>query len=581
MSSKWDIYSRQGLDIASAASSAYFALAKSSTRLGFSITHRIASSIASVTSTVVDHALFGGTTVTSPVLSSTISTVISLAEQITLAPIHVGEYLTSTSLLAAHSSINVLSVIFPGSSEASFSLASFISLVKREWSEPAEGEHLPDKKFGVTQIARALIAWVALQGVTQEWQENQWFPSLREIHVEEPRRYTDSLRERKNSRVRVTSDIIFPGNKGQIISADIGEAPPSRAQTVRVKSSNRLSAMTSATTHRPRMLATKAGQAEMKATLRRLSKMVLAGYGGASLLFFGVSPHATNNPPPGSKSARKEKLNEEAQLAHAIDASEAEACGDSEDVPPQSPEEYSWWDVLLGRHDQEIFERFAMDGGEKQEEEMKKKMKATAVIGVEHQMPRFWVLTDHSRGQIVLVLRGTMSLNEIAVDLTCDPEEFEPATTSSNQDDGEPIPGFPGSYPPLPNSSSPFSTGFSSVETTPSSKPTSPIMTPFPSSAAFPPMTSSIFTFPSMTQDTYTRRYPSRRSSISSLLTTSPRYHVHSGMLRMAKAMGDVGKPVQVAVMDALFRNPDYELVLCGHSLGAGVAALIGLVSFP
>ena len=30
--------------------------------------------------------------------------------------------------------------------------------------------------------------------------------------------------------------------------------------------------------------------AELKVTLRRLSKMVLAGYGGASLLFFGVSP---------------------------------------------------------------------------------------------------------------------------------------------------------------------------------------------------------------------------------------------------------------------------------------------------
>lgn len=444
--------------------------------------------------------------------------------------------------------------------------------MKREWSEPAQGEHLPAKKFGVTQIARALIAWVALQGVTQEWQEKQWFTSLREIHVEEPRRYTDSLRERKNSRVRVTSDIIFPGNKGQIISADIGEAPPSRAQSVRIKAANRLSAIPPPATHRPRILATKAGQAEMKATLRRLSKMVLAGYGGASLLFFGVSPHATNYPPSGSKSARKEKLNEEAQLAHAIDASEAEAFGDCEDVPPpQAPEEYSWWDVLLGRHDQEIFERFAMDG-EKQEEEMKMKMKATAVIGVEHQMPRFWVLTDHSRGQIVLVLRGTMSLNEIAVDLTCEPEEFEPATTSLNQEDEEPIPGFPGSYPSVPISSSPSSTGFSSASTTPSS-------TPFPSTINFPPMNPSTFTFPSMTQDTYTRRYPSRRSSISSLFTSVPRYHVHSGMLRMAKAMGDVGKPVQVAVMDALFRNPNYELVLCGHSLGAGVAALIGLVS--
>jgi sn1-specific diacylglycerol lipase len=49
----------------------------------------------------------------------------------TLAPLNFGEYNTSGSLLAAHSSINVLSV-FHRSSEASFSLASFITLVKRE-----------------------------------------------------------------------------------------------------------------------------------------------------------------------------------------------------------------------------------------------------------------------------------------------------------------------------------------------------------------------------------------------------------------------------------------------------------------
>ena len=41
-------------------------------------------------------------------------------------------------------------------------------------------------------------------------------------------------------------------------------------------------------------------------------------------------------------------------------------------------------------------------------------------------LPCFWVLTCHGR---VLVLRGTMSLNETASDLTCEPEGFEPATS--------------------------------------------------------------------------------------------------------------------------------------------------------
>jgi len=133
------------------------------------------------TSTIVDHVLFGGSTVTRSVAGFAVESVFTLAEQFALAPIHLSEYVTSTSLIAAYSSINVLSVIFPGSSEASFSLASFITLVRREWSN--RNGFLPNKNYGLTQIARAVVAWVALQGVTQEWQERRWFQYLRELDV--------------------------------------------------------------------------------------------------------------------------------------------------------------------------------------------------------------------------------------------------------------------------------------------------------------------------------------------------------------------------------------------------------------
>jgi sn1-specific diacylglycerol lipase len=128
---------------------------------------------------------------------------------------------------------------------------------------------------------------------------------------------------------------------------------------------------------------------ELKSTLRRLSKMVLAGYGGASLLFFGISPTKYHTP-FGPSSPAKEMASEERQLAHAVDASEAEAAGDFSDNPPSAgadgagdatEHQYSWWDVLLGKHDQEIFERAAGLGSssKKAEEEIKAKMTATAV----------------------------------------------------------------------------------------------------------------------------------------------------------------------------------------------------------
>lgn len=125
-----------------------------------------------------------------------------------------------------------------------------------------------------------------------------------------------------------------------------------------------------------------------------------------------------------------------------------------------------------------------------------------------------------------------MSLNELAVDLTCDPAEFEPAVT-----------------PPRPKMSNVMPGTLFPEEPTAEKKPRTP----------------------------------------------RPRFQVHGGMLRMSKVMGAHGRPVHVAVKDALRKNKGYgesshpdiqgpplklllDLVLCGHSLGAGVAALLGLV---
>ena len=142
--------------------------------------------------------------------------------------------------------------------------------------------------------------------------------------------------------------------------------------------------------------------------LRRFSKMVLAGYGGASLLFFGVSPlFASPSVRAKAPTASNEKEAEEAQLEKAINDAEAEMEGTSGTSPPSMEDniEYSWWDIFLGKHDKEIFER-SVHGGHADTQNVQSRMRATAVIGIERQMPRFWVLTDHDRCQVVLVLRG-------------------------------------------------------------------------------------------------------------------------------------------------------------------------------
>lgn len=340
------------------------------------------------------------------------SAALTMAEQLVLAPILLGETITSTSLVAAQSSFDVLTTtFFPGSDEASFSLASFVTLVKREWNTPALGEHLPAERFSVTDVAKALVAWAALQGVTQEWQERQWFRFVREIDVNEASTEHED-RNRRESHFRITNDALLPRREGrQIITADIGEAEPDPA----VPGGWREGKGTAATKD---AAMPHVSHSQLKSNLRRFSKMVLAGYGGMGLIFFGVS--FTPQPRPSSSSdTPKPAINdnahtaEERAMADAVDAAEQEAFSSANnpapapETPPQK--NYSWWNVLMGRHDKDIFEGYAFTPATVRDGANKGKDRApTAVVGSDPLLPRYWILTDHGRRQVVLVFRGTM-----------------------------------------------------------------------------------------------------------------------------------------------------------------------------
>jgi sn1-specific diacylglycerol lipase len=198
----------------------------------------------------------------------------------------------------------------------------------------------------------------------------------------------------QRSRIRVTSDVIFPGQQGpQIIAADIGEPEPSRSSPSSFYGQRSITkSFLSLTRDRaarsgipPEFITSPAPLAEHKVNLRRLSKMVLAGYGGATLLFFGLSPthfgieKSTANAFRTFKdSMAQEKKDEETKLAHAIEASEAEAAGDTT-AEQEENKDYSWWDVFLGKYDREIFERSTTMVDSATIKKRAVKMKATAV----------------------------------------------------------------------------------------------------------------------------------------------------------------------------------------------------------
>lgn len=194
---------------------------------------------------------------------------IDLAEKITTVPMMIGQSITSTSLVAASGSIDVLSSIF-GTHEASFSLGEFVTLVRREWNSPMMAEQLPEnkEKYSVLAVARALIAWAALQRSTSDHHVAKWLDAMEPIPVEawltpspEPTHAPAPSTTSRDSRLFVMEDVFLPEHGGQLITADIGEKlllPPlagyDREETLPARNFG-----------------------DIRLTLRRLSKLCLGG----------------------------------------------------------------------------------------------------------------------------------------------------------------------------------------------------------------------------------------------------------------------------------------------------------------
>jgi hypothetical protein len=345
----------------------------------------------------------------------------------------------------------------------------------------------------VLEVSRAVAAWAAIQGFTRQWSEERWLKHTIELTRDDfkppvmtpPAKY--GRRRRAISRVSVTEDPVSPGRVSQVVSADIGE------KTAFSDDSPPLTLGSAAKSSFPAR-----SNYETWNNVRRLSKIVLAGYGGVGLLFFGAPLY-----PDDSHSAhikQDAKKSEQDILVHAVEDAEAEALSTSQphisfpsrvtetttshqqtnSAPVTAVSSYSWWNVLLGKHDRDIFEGFAFRSSADLDREQinhysnsqslasspistkstyfpsspsqekipfvdgrgipttekplnkSKLIPSTATVGDMRDMPRFWVLTDHVRRQVVLVVRGmlvaslspkltsyllfpgTMSFNELA-----------------------------------------------------------------------------------------------------------------------------------------------------------------------
>lgn len=503
------------------------------------IARAVTGTLATATGTVLDHTL-SLTTPQQPFTSGPASTLLaSLTSKgwdaidfLAVTPLLLTQSFTATSLAAAASTAHAL---FGSSTESDFSLGAFVTLVQREVADEEQRERAPkDLKYTFIGVLKALGAWAALQGVTSKWADERMVGGMREIDVE--REWVGQNQDPLDGETRVGSSH-KPAAKGDedeihitsteeihgangaldstIVSAELGH--PSDAPTLRP-------APTAAVPY-PALAVEPPSlddPSEFKTNVLRYSKICLGSYGGAGMLFFGV-PFSKPPPTPADASATAavaseeafvdavEKMNEEDVGTAEGGAAKQEATVEGAAAVPSDgkPAKPGFWATVLGKHDQHIFEHFAdLSPADTSLPSSIPHASAApdptsappptapqisiAALQAHGGLPRFWILTDHTRRTIVLALRGTMSLNELAIDLTCDASSF----------------------------------------------------TPYTSSTSSPPKA----------------------------------YSVHSGMLKLAQSMGREGGKVHGAVKAALEGNEGYGLVVTGHSLGAGVGGLLGLL---
>jgi sn1-specific diacylglycerol lipase len=422
------------LPLASGAAKLGFGVGRWGTNLGFQISRTVTSSAVQLSAAAVDYGLgwsnpsdglFEGPT--TKIANGAVMMGFNSIEWIVGKGIDLSEYMTQSSLEAVSNVVESISDLYGGTQEASFSLGAFVQLVRRELANPSDPDSLPAPRnpngsSGISaksavQVARSLAAWAAIQTMTVEYQEQQLLKGMREVDLVEWRGQYESEEQSQAERpasqpredpqsspVHITSEIQDEESHVRITTAELG-LPGERdylSDSEDGGSQSEAELFDIGTT-----AAGKTSYWHDRRYLRRMSKICLGSYGGAGLIFFGA-------PLPGATTQT-----EEVAIPHDQSAVDGEAIQKAMDESNQATQPSNkgkareWWNNVRGHNDEAIFKHYASihedDAipGEGHEGDGAKSAAAIAAErSIDSKMPRFWVLTDHRRREVVLALRG-------------------------------------------------------------------------------------------------------------------------------------------------------------------------------
>jgi hypothetical protein len=398
-----------GLDMASLATTIGLDIAKLSTGMGFMIAK---SSIDAVSWLVNPQDGEVGSEVvawaTGPIsaLLAIASTGVSFGEAVAIGSMNVTSTVVTTSLETAKDSIETLNTLF-GNTDTARCLEEFVQLVKREWKVKDEDRHLLPEKFAdftLVGTIKALTAWAAIQKVTNDHWETQVLESCTKLAT-----FSQWLDEEDNQTLCSDSEVTSrpldsagmlhqhaedeetmivthkeEDEQGTIFEGAINHSSPvpstADADTNFLERPEQASrydlarSMRRGSSSYP-FIEENNNTEELLHNLKRYSKFSMGAYGRSFMQMFGLSL-----PPLPEESSH---INPNfVTFAHYTSTSLDNVSG----FP--NPQEQ------LGCNESTY-------------------------------APSYYLIKDHESKSVILAFRGTFSLNDLAVDLTCDYADFE------------------------------------------------------------------------------------------------------------------------------------------------------------
>ncbi|KAK4047893.1 hypothetical protein OIV83_005075 [Microbotryomycetes sp. JL201] len=465
-----------------------FDVARTSTSFGFAVARAVVKGVGTVVDTVVGQPPTSADTVAvrgddrrlgQTPIAKAMSWPVDGAEQLALFGINLSSGITNFVFKGVQSSVAWLEEVY-GNDEAVRTLEAFLKLVQKEWTTSLPTDPYNEgglSRWNIVQVGKAAATWAALQTVTREYDGSRLGPELEELDLATwGRGLPDQHRE--SAMVWEVTDEELLATGEEIIEAQTNETESESegsfaARTRSMLPDERLRAQLRRFSKM--CLGSYGGMGVLffgvkLPDLNMESTLSESEYGTplTSADISRIPSHAFIDA-SGSVASAQSVLDQTSIVEDRLGDLQKEyfedAVSDSGEttttndlahelgLTDRSKQKPTWWQLLTGSHDAKVFRTLGevdmhgttlsreQDESTDEEEDdddyasedhlaRKRQRQLAKEARLRKEMrgrrpPRFFVVTDYPNQSVNIILRGTLSVDDVATDLACEPAPFD------------------------------------------------------------------------------------------------------------------------------------------------------------